>query len=86
MKHRYEGFLGEAGFSSARRRRIKGDFSKIPNSAESRFMGLIVANNNELPGNKSKKTSRKRKSNIYLDVFFVAILVVLWIVGYSINN
>lgn len=82
MKHRYGGFLGEPGYSGARRRRTKGDFSKIPNSAESRFLGLVVANNNELPGNKVKKQFRRYRRHLSLDVIFVVILVIVWIIGW----
>lgn len=84
MKRRYSGFLGEPGFSGARRKKIKGDFSCVPNSIESRFMGLVVANNGDLPGNVKVKKQLKRytKKRIGFDVILVSLFVVLWIFGY----
>lgn len=84
MKRRYSGFLGEPGFSGARRKKIKGDFSWVPNSIESRFMGLVVANNGDLPGNVKVKKQPKRytKKRIRFDVILVSLFVVLWIFGY----
>ncbi|MBQ8571152.1 MAG: hypothetical protein IJ444_06565 [Kiritimatiellae bacterium] len=81
MKHRYSGFLGEPGFSGGRRRKVKGDFSQIPDSVESRFMGLVVANNNDLTGNKVKKQQRRYRSHIGLDIFLLIVFVVVWIIG-----
>lgn len=86
MKHRYGGFLGEPGYSGARRRRTKGDFSKIPNSAESRFMGLVVANNNDLPGNKVKKQLRRYRNHLGLDIILAIIFIALWILGRTISG
>lgn len=83
MKHRYSGFLGEPGFTGGRRKRVKGDFSKVPNSMESRFMGLVVANNHDLPGNKVRRNVSKRTSHFSLDILLIILLVVLWFVGYT---
>lgn len=84
MKRKYSGFLGEPGYSGARRKRLKGDFSRIPNSIESRFMGLVVANNNDLPGNIKVNKTRKssERNHIRLDLFFILLLFALWIIGY----
>lgn len=84
MKKKYSGFLGEPGYSGARRKRTKCDFSRVPNSIESRFMGLVVANNNDLPGNIKVKNQRVRgvRNHIRLDVVFVFVLLILWLVGY----
>ena len=84
MKQRYGGFLGEPSYRGTRRRRARGDLSKIPDSAESRLAGLVVANNDDLFRRKSKKNYRRYRNHIGLDIFFMIILIVLWIVGRTI--
>lgn len=81
MKHSYGGFLGEQGYTGARQRRKKGDLSKIPNSAESRFRGLVFANNGDLSGGKAKKEPKRYTQHICLDIFFMVIAIVLWVIG-----
>lgn len=84
MKRKYAGCLVDQGFTGGRRKKSKGDFSKIPNSLESRFMGLVVANNGDLPGNKIRKELRRYRNHFRLDVFIAMILVILWIIGRNI--
>lgn len=86
MKRRYDGFLGEPGFTGARRKRVKGDLSKIPDSAESRFRGLVAANNGDLSGGKPKKLQFRIRNHIGLDILLLIVLVILWIWGFFLTK
>lgn len=82
MKFKYGNILDGTEYSGSRRKKSRDEFSGIPNSAESRFLGLVLANNGDLSGRRNKNISRRRRTRICLDVLLAIFLVIIWILGY----